>query len=283
VRVGEARISRPAWAWVRERFPVANAPLIALVYLAALMAGRAAVRRPPALGALAVAGYVGALAFFLMLRALDDIADYDSDCVDHPDRLLQRGVVTRGDLQRVAAAALAVQLAVALIADRGVGRVTLWWLVSLAYVALALRDFFAAGALATRPLLHRLLRAPASSLAVLWMAQIGAGDAALASGVAWLVVLALALTATLDVGRKLSEGALGGRTARTAFAAAPVALAASAALLLDALGEGSAAAYTVLAVAAAAALGGAIRFDPGVSALAVGVSTLLTVIVACAL
>ncbi len=98
-------LSQKAWpvrmyAWVQERFPLAQGVLILTMYLASALAGRA--MTTPAGEALAlrpfdVLGFLGLWGFFLMLRVFDEHKDYDKDLHNHPDRVLQRGVITLGD------------------------------------------------------------------------------------------------------------------------------------------------------------------------------------------
>lgn len=242
-------------AWTRERFPLANVPLILLVYLAALACGRAATHA----GALHpraadVAGFVAVGAYFLMLRAIDDQLDYERDAVDHPDRLLQRGLVTRQNLRLLVAAAVVLQLAVSL----AIGTLAaLAWLVAIAYVALSANDFVVGErALVRRPLLHRLLRVPASGLAIAWMAQIGAGARGLPLRLVSLVALGLLITTALDAGRKLAPrrpsdeswaASLGAGRAIAALAAILVAYLLVAALVIGACVGPSAPADAALA------------------------------------
>src|SRR5690606_29126799 len=60
-------------------------------------------------------GSLSLLLFFLHLRIFDDHKDYAADCRHFPHRVLQRGVVTLGELKVLAALAIACEFCLAAI------------------------------------------------------------------------------------------------------------------------------------------------------------------------
>ena len=213
---GELRLAAPLrrrmLAWANERFPLAGTGAMLLcLYLAALVYGRALTHEgsievsPGDLGA-----FLAVWAFFLTIRVLDEHKDYERDRVAHPDRVLQRGLVTLGQLRVLGAAAVAVQLAVSLLADGGVGPVTLWWLALVGFVALTAKEFFVGEWLDRRLLLYVLAHLPLWSLAVSWMVQMGARPDSLPASAAWAGVLGFLLPWGADLARRIAPADLQG-------------------------------------------------------------------------
>jgi 4-hydroxybenzoate polyprenyltransferase len=187
-----------------ERFPPPHAAGALLVCAAAIAWGRAL----STTGALPVHGRdalaaLAAVAFFLMLRVFDEHKDYAADCVAHPERVLQRGVITLRHLKLVGAAAIAVQFAVSLLYDRGIGVVTSAWLVALVWSLLMAREFFIGAWLRPRLALYALSHMIAMPLAVHWMLRMGADGAALPAW-GWALPAVSYLTGSaFEIGRKL--------------------------------------------------------------------------------
>lgn len=256
-----APLRRRMAAWANERFPLAaTGAMLLSLYLAALVYGRALTQEgavelsPGDLGA-----FLAVWGFFLMIRVLDEHKDYERDRVAHPDRVLQRGLVTLSQLRVLGAAAVAVQLAVSLLADGGIGAVTLWWLALIGFVALTAREFFVGEWLDRRLLLYVLAHLPLWSLAVTWMVQMGARPSSLPASAAWAAVLGFLLPWGADLARRIAPADVQGPGATSyadslgagrAAALLGVALAgggAAAAAMLRAAGEGSIGPAVVLA------------------------------------
>jgi hypothetical protein len=199
----QSPLSRRMLAWASERFPLANVALFVPLYLVALLSGRALTSAGPLfLSAADFAGFLGAWAFLLMLRVLDEHKDYDLDARNHPGRVLQRGLVTLDHLKVVGAIAIATQLAVSLTADGGVGKVAIWWGLTIGWSVLMAKEFFARAWLAQRLVPYAFTHMLVMPLAVLWWAQIGAGGAGLPARSAWLGAFGFLIGATVEVARK---------------------------------------------------------------------------------
>src|SRR5215471_10239683 len=178
------------FAWINERFPLGNAVLFLVIYAAGLLWGRLLTHDGRLLLSLAdVPGFFGFWAFFLMLRVFDEHKDYELDLRNHPQRVLQSGLITLGHLKVVGAIAIAVQLAVSLLADRGFGPTTRVWLVVMAWSALMAREFFVGEWLGKRLVLYALSHMVVLPLALVWIAQMGAGGAELPKIVVLLPLL----------------------------------------------------------------------------------------------
>ena len=256
-------------AWLAERHgPVLVIP-VGLTYAIAVATGALSPSAASVPVVDLVLGFIAAWLWFLALRIVDDLGDRESDDVAHPERLLQRGVVTPGELRAVAGTALALMLATTLLADDGVGPVTLTWLVAVIVTGLVSSDSVAPAALRARPMLHRLLRVPCSALPVLWWAQLGSGGTGLTSDAAVLALVSILIVVAFDVARKLEPAADEGQTswsdtlgetrAHGVLAATLAALGAACAALLAVTGAGSIVAFAVIGVAVVGIGAGIVR------------------------
>ena len=118
-RPGAAGDSREEHAWKRlslyfaERFPwLSHGILIASFYSSSQFLAQALTQPgvPMRYDRSTVLGSIALLLFFLHLRIFDDHKDFLKDCHYFPDRILQRGVVSLGELRFVAASAILGEL-----------------------------------------------------------------------------------------------------------------------------------------------------------------------------
>jgi 4-hydroxybenzoate polyprenyltransferase len=199
-------------------------------FLVALCHGRAVTHGGSvSLGPGRYAAFAGMWGFFLMLRVIDEHKDFERDAREHPERALQRGVVTLDHLKGVGVFAFTLQ---ALASFALGGRVLVWWALSLGWAALAAKDFFAGRWIAERPVLYPLVHLPLSALPCLWAAQVGAGDRTLPATAGWVALLGVVLAGTVDVVRKLVPDESGERSYAAALGLRRAALALAAALLI---------------------------------------------------
>jgi 4-hydroxybenzoate polyprenyltransferase len=129
-------------AWMKERFPFANALLFFILYLTIAAVARAGLEGGIALSLNDLAGCLLSWSFFLLLRVLDEHKDYALDCQNHPQRVLQSGLITLNHLKVAGLLAVLVQLGASLWLDRGIGQVTFAWLALLAWTSLMAKEFF---------------------------------------------------------------------------------------------------------------------------------------------
>jgi 4-hydroxybenzoate polyprenyltransferase len=190
--------------WAGERFPLRNMVFFGLLYAAGVFASRAMTRT----GTLTIAwqdvgGLLAVVAFFLTLRVLDEHKDYANDCLTHPGRVLQRGLVSLANLRVLGVVALAVQVAFVLISDRGLGTLSRSWLLVGAWTTLMAVEFFVADWLRPRLLLYAALHLAVMPLLLWWIALIGARGAPLPSAVWLLLALGYSTAAAFEMARKL--------------------------------------------------------------------------------
>jgi len=108
-------------AWIHERFPLPNALLFFILYLTTV-----AVVYDSSTGDIFnlgrdVLGCLVTWSFFLLLRIFDEHKDYELDCQNHPQRVLQSGLITLNHLKIVGAVIITLEVAYALFLDQGLG------------------------------------------------------------------------------------------------------------------------------------------------------------------
>ena len=196
-------------AWMGERFPFANIIGVALIWAAALAWGRALiVPGPVPVHARDAVGAIAAVAFFLMLRIFDEHKDYATDCLAHPDRVLQRGLITLRHLKMIGALAIAWQLGASILTDGGAGPVTRAWIVAFVWSLLMAKEFFVRDWLRPRLVLYALSHMVVMPLAVFWMIRMSTGAATSLPASIWMLPLVSYLTGfAFEIARKLKAPA----------------------------------------------------------------------------
>ena len=189
--------------WARERFPLANGAFFALLYLLALFVGRSSRPGPIEVSWRDMPGLIALWLFFLWLRVLDEHKDFEKDRVAHPHRVLQRGLVTLRQLRVLGGITLAIQLAVSVWLDGGVGPVTGWWLVALAWSLLMAREFFVRNWLRRHIMWYAFSHMVVMLPLVMWVATMGSQDAYHAPATRMLLLLVYASGFAFEIGRKM--------------------------------------------------------------------------------
>jgi 4-hydroxybenzoate polyprenyltransferase len=191
------------FAWINERFPLGNAILFLVIYAAGLLWGRLLTHDGRLRLSLAdLPGFFAFTAFFLMLRVFDEHKDYELDLHNHPQRVLQSGLITLGHLKLVGAIAIATQLGVSLLADHGFGPTTRAWLVVMAWSFLMAKEFFVGEWLGKRLVLYAVSHMLVVPMALVWIAQMGAGNAELPKTVFLLPMLSFFSGFAFEITRK---------------------------------------------------------------------------------
>jgi 4-hydroxybenzoate polyprenyltransferase len=191
-------------AWAVTRFPPAVWMVLSVMFLdAALIGSRAAGHQPVALAPEDLAGLVAFVLFFLGIRVYDEHKDYESDRVHHTDRLTVTGVMPLSDLRRINAVALALQAAICIWIDRGLGPVVGTWLITVAWSLLMLKEFFVSRWLQSHPVLYSVSHAGVMPLAIVWAVTIGARRLVSDPAVWWLCGLTVVSAFLLELCRKL--------------------------------------------------------------------------------
>ena len=185
--------------YLAERFPVPVTLLLAVATAAAV-----AVAAQPGAAVFVVdlsdAAAGTALMFLLLfhLRVFDEHKDFEQDRATRPDRPVQRGLVTLGELKVAGAVAIAMEIAIAVAAF---GEGAIWWALPLGYSVLMLFEFGAKHWLERHYAVYAISHSAITSAVCVALVMMSAGDAE-PEHLAVLAGLALASTFAIDVLRK---------------------------------------------------------------------------------
>ncbi len=155
------------WAYLRERFPPVNMALFAVVFLTVRAVARTVAGADAGpWGAADWAGIAATIAFFFRLRVFDEHKDFDLDTVNHPQRVLQRGLISLRDLRGLAWAGTAVE--VGWSASQG-AVVLAAWAVAAGYSLLMRYEFFVPAFLKPRLVLYAASHMLVMPLVIGWL------------------------------------------------------------------------------------------------------------------
>jgi len=198
----QSPFSRRFLAWMGERFPFANALLFFILYLATAAVARATLEGDIRVSALDLAGCLVTWSFFLVLRIFDEHKDYELDCQNHPDRVLQSGLITLNHLKVAGALALAAQVLWSLWLDGGFGQTTLAWLMMFAWTCLMGKEFFIADWLNKHLTTYAVSHMLVMPLIVWWLANLAVPGLAFSSTLGILMALAFISGFCFEITRK---------------------------------------------------------------------------------
>jgi len=156
------------WAYLKERFPVVNTLLFAILFLTVYaVACYAQQRMLFSDGFLFIdGGILATISFFFRLRVFDEIKDFSIDCINHPQRVLQSGRITLTQLQWIAALLF---IAEALWTITAGTMCLLCWIVATAYSILMRYEFFASAYLKKRLLLYAFTHMLIMPMIIAWL------------------------------------------------------------------------------------------------------------------
>ncbi len=176
----ESPLSTRIKAWMDERFPFVNALLFFILYLtAAALARFASTDGEVSLALIDVAGCLVTWSFFLVIRIFDEHKDYELDVLNHPERVLQSGLITLNNLKIMAIAAIVVQLAYSLLLgtvnDTGAftGATLAAWGLMFGWTCLMGKEFFCGEWLEQHLTLYAFSHMLVMPFIVWWLVQMG--------------------------------------------------------------------------------------------------------------
>lgn len=192
-------------AWFNERFPAPSALLFFLMYFSAAAVVR---QTSPELNLIGDAlACLATWSFFLLLRIFDEHKDYALDLRNHPQRVLQSGLITLANLRVLGAACLGVQLSWSLFQDYSVsgevfGSAATAWLLMLGWTCLMGKEFFCGEWLEKHLTLYAFSHMLVMPLHVWWLVQIAAPGTPLNDNVMLLMLLGLVGGFCFEITRK---------------------------------------------------------------------------------
>jgi 4-hydroxybenzoate polyprenyltransferase len=190
-------------AYLKERFPVVNMALFAILFLTVQSVAVMAAPfdpHPPPLGWREALGAGAVISFFFRLRVFDEIKDYALDAHNHPHRVLQSGRVTRQGLLRVSLAGGVLEALWS--AHMGLPALAIW-LAAAAYSLLMRYEFFVSGYLKKRLLLYAFTHMLIMPLVIWWIWSAYAYWFVFAGPLAVLALLSLLGGFSFEIARKI--------------------------------------------------------------------------------
>lgn len=198
----QAPLSTRLCAWMSERFAPANALLFFILYLTTAAVARAGAGVAVTVSLQDVVGCLVTWSFFLLLRVFDEHKDYELDCRNHPQRVLQSGLVTLRHLRVLGGIALLLQVGWSLWLDGGAGSVAVAWVLMFAWTCLMGREFFVAEWLTRHLTWYAVSHMLVMPLIVWWLAQMAQPGVALTPALALLMLLAFVSGFCFEITRK---------------------------------------------------------------------------------
>ncbi|MCJ8169132.1 UbiA family prenyltransferase [Atopomonas sediminilitoris] len=198
-----APLSSRLWAWMQERFPVANALLFFILYLTTAAVVRSVTADSGlSISLLDLSGCLVTWSFFLLLRVFDEHKDYALDCQNHPQRVLQSGLITLGHLKALGVTAVLAQLGYSLWLDQGLGQVTFSWLALMGWTLLMGKEFFIGDWLNRHLTCYAVSHMLVMPLVVFWLANLAEPGIALSLELKAMILLAFISGFCFEITRK---------------------------------------------------------------------------------
>jgi hypothetical protein len=189
-------------AWFGERFPPANALLFFILYLTCVVVAR----HLEGTVSLSLADLLGCLvtwSWFLLLRIFDEHKDYQLDLLNHPQRVLQSGLITLGHLRLLGAVAIASQILWSLWLDQWQpGAAMGAWALAFFWTCLMGKEFFCGDWLEKRLTLYAFSHMLVMPLIVWWLLNLGMPGLSLSAPVITLMALAFVSGFAFEITRK---------------------------------------------------------------------------------
>ncbi|HEX8460582.1 MAG TPA: hypothetical protein VF623_04105, partial [Segetibacter sp.] len=126
-------------AYFKERFPVVNMMLFAIMFLTVYSVSSFFSASANNSKVNILMGVLAIISFFFRLRVFDEIKDYKIDCVNHPQRVLQSGRVSISGLMTVSGLLTITEITWSIKNGR---EVFIFWLLALGYSLLMRYEFF---------------------------------------------------------------------------------------------------------------------------------------------
>lgn len=189
------------WAYQAERFPLATHLVGILLFFGLAHGGAVALAgdRAVPLDGRAAAAFGLTFLVFLLLRVMDEFKDFADDAVNHPERVVQRGIVTLDEL-RILGWGIAVLMAVLALT---LGR---WGLIGFGAVtafALLMRvEFFMGNWLRPRVLTYALLHQGIVPLICLAVGVLPLGPSGIGVEFSLVIAVAVGLGLLFELTRK---------------------------------------------------------------------------------
>lgn len=194
-------------AWGNERFPLANGILTFVLFTTALLFGRLVASADGVAVPIGLADLLPFFAyygFFFMLRVFDEHKDYELDCHNHPERVLQSGLITLKDLKILGAIAIIGQGVVSAWLDAwAFGTVLCAWSVVIVWSSLMAKEFFIGEWLSKRLFLYAMSHMVVMPMGLVWAVSMAIPGVELPPEVYVLAGFSFVSGFTFEISRKI--------------------------------------------------------------------------------
>lgn len=189
-------------AWMHERFPFANALLFFILYLTAAAVVRAGMNQDIGISLQDLISCLVTWSFFLLLRVFDEHKDYALDCQNHPQRVLQSGLITLKHLKVAGIISIIAQISWSLWLDKGIGATSGAWLMMFVWTCLMGKEFFIADWLNRHLTWYAVSHMLVMPLIVWWLANLAIPGVTLSLPLISLMSLAFVSGFCFEITRK---------------------------------------------------------------------------------
>jgi 4-hydroxybenzoate polyprenyltransferase len=190
-------------AWMDERFPLINGLLFFALYLTSAALSRFVSQSGPiSFSFQDVVGCLMTWSFFLVIRIFDEHKDYELDMQNHPDRVLQQGLITLNHLKVVAYICLVLQIFYSAFLDLGFSDVLRAWFLMFAWTCLMGKEFFCGEWLEKHLTLYAFSHMMVMPLIIWWLVQMGNPGTPLTRESGALMLLAFVSGFAFEITRK---------------------------------------------------------------------------------
>lgn len=196
-------LSARIFAWMDERFPFKNALLFFILYLTSAVVARSAFESAIEVSLLDVVACVVTWSLFLVIRIFDEHKDYALDVINHPQRVLQSGLITLKHLKVLGVVAVIAQLVFSIYSDGfAFGGATISYLIMFTYLCLMGAEFFCGEWLEKRLTIYAFSHMLIMPLIVYWLANLAVPNVVLNESLMVMMLLAFISGFCFEITRK---------------------------------------------------------------------------------
>lgn len=187
--------------WLNERFPFIHVFSSFILYFLVVFVSRCLpAGKPVYLSRSDFFSAIGVAAVFLLLRIYDEHKDFASDSILYPERVLQSGVVTLGELRKLGIGCALFTLFLSICHG---GPALLAWIFLSAWAHLMYKEFFCASWLRSKLLIYAVSHMLIVPFLIAWILKLGPRMDLLQAPIFTLAALAFLSGLTFEIGRKL--------------------------------------------------------------------------------
>ena len=155
------------WGYLQQRFPFQNGILFLILFISAqVFSNFLNQQNSYSFGWVELLGFIAVYFFFFVLRVFDEHKDYEIDCLNHPERILQQGLITLQHLKIIAIVGVLFQAIYCIwLAPSGL----YFWLIAFCFSVFMAKDFFIESFLHKHLFIMMFTHAPVTPLVIIWM------------------------------------------------------------------------------------------------------------------